>query len=237
MFFQTLKHLYVVFVSTVVSYWCFSYFREDLFDFSYQNFLFFSIVIGISCVILLFFERKLLFRINIDGDQAVSGLLRDVRFGGFLGGVFLMVLSSGEDTSPLSFLLSFTALCVIFFVDLICPRCESTSHAPLRFAFDAVGKDDDKFNYDPVAAAEAQKIIDFTSGKVEVYVLSGRQGLGKSSFQRMLIEHMDQSKMLYTYLSLTEANNDIDIGKLFNKRWTQTLSERYPVISGAPLPI
>ena len=69
------------------------------------------------------------------------------------------------------------------------------------------------------------------SQHVNVVVVDGGIGDGKSSYVRMMIEQIPPKEILYTYISLTETNEANDFGKLFANRWLETLNSRYPVMA------
>jgi len=98
-----------------------------------------------------------------------------------------------------------------------------------RFAFGSIDGSGDNLNFNPSAKSCAQML----SGQkrcVSVYGLDGGLGFGKSSFTRMIVENLDDQKILYTYISLTETNEAKDFSRLFSERWTETLKGRYPKI-------
>ncbi|MDD5567612.1 MAG: DMT family transporter [Candidatus Omnitrophica bacterium] len=98
------------------------------------------------------------------------------------------------------------------------------------FAPDSVGKNGDKFNFKSSSERIANRIINDDSS-LKVYLLDGSQGYGKSSYARMIVESLGNPKdVLYTYVSLTETNEENDLSKLFEERWEITLAERYPRI-------
>jgi hypothetical protein len=68
-------------------------------------------------------------------------------------------------------------------------------------------------------------------GYVSLFGLYGGMGQGKSSFWRMTLESQElkPEETLYTYISLTEANETADLSSLFAERWLGTLKERYPL--------
>lgn len=99
------------------------------------------------------------------------------------------------------------------------------------FASDSASKKEDKFDFKISAESVADKIIDDDS-MLKVYLLDGSQGHGKSSYSRMIVESLGEPKdVLYTYVSLTETNEENDLAKLFEERWDKTLAERYPKIN------
>ena len=98
-----------------------------------------------------------------------------------------------------------------------------------RFSPDSVGLDQDKFQFE-ISAKNIAKGIYALDGYVNVVALQGEAGGGKSSYVRMIIESLDKNKILYSYISLTETNEDKDFSKLFSNRWDETLNTRYPKI-------
>ncbi|WP_412732155.1 P-loop NTPase fold protein [Minisyncoccus archaeiphilus] len=80
------------------------------------------------------------------------------------------------------------------------------------------------------SAALLAEEIRLISQAVEVICLCGSAGAGKSSYLAMTLENLDKNKFLYTYISLSETNEEHDFAKLFNKRWFNTISERYPKV-------
>lgn len=98
------------------------------------------------------------------------------------------------------------------------------------FTPDSVSKNDDKFDFKISSEQIAEKIIKDDS-VLNVYLLDGSQGYGKSSYARMVVESLGNPQdVLYTYVSLTETNEENDLSKLFEERWETTLEERYPKI-------
>jgi len=107
-----------------------------------------------------------------------------------------------------------------------------------RFAYGAIScSDEDAFGYSVVAKREASRLIEGLPNdndtckdidSVVVKSIVGDQGWGKSSFQRMIIESIPQEEILYSYISLTEVNDEKDFGVLFADRWKQSLLEKYP---------
>lgn len=125
-------------------------------------------------------------------------------------------------------------LLIVFF-----PSSGDNDFTPRDFAPDSVGPEDDKYNFKEKAKNLAQTIVEFQK-PVSVLALQAGMGFGKSSYLRMVIEAekdnvriIEPKKNLYTYLSLTETNEAEDLSKLFAKKWTDALSERYSINSGA----
>ena len=59
---------------------------------------------------------------------------------------------------------------------------------------------------------------------VHVAAIWGDPGTGKSSYLRMIIESFNPAEVLYTYVSLTEVNEEKGFSKLFADRWISTIS-------------
>ncbi len=124
------------------------------------------------------------------------------------------------------FILSFFSL--IFFVwywsiDVI----ELKNLSPMRFAAGAIGKEGDMFDFKDSAESVAMRLMGVKQ-HVNVIGIYGFPGFGKSSFARMIIEHLPQEETLYTFISLTETNEAKDFSILFAERWFASLKERYP---------
>lgn len=101
----------------------------------------------------------------------------------------------------------------------------------LKFSPNAAGLKADSLNYSHSAKNVATGIANSDS-YVTVVGIYGEMGHGKSSFARMVIEHLNQSHaILYSYISLTEANEAKDFSKLFSDRWCESLGEKYPKIN------
>ena len=91
---------------------------------------------------------------------------------------------------------------------------------------------DDELDFEKSAKSFAKSIED-QEKHISVVSLNGGLGEGKSSYLRMAIEQLhdgDVNKYLYTYISLTEANEEDAFSKLFADRWFGTLNERYPML-------
>ena len=98
----------------------------------------------------------------------------------------------------------------------------------LRFAPDSAGVKDDQFGMVSSVERSAQYILS-TENYISVVGILGHLGSGKSSYARMIVEHMNETKnILYTYVSLTETNKATDLGLLFQERWSETLGQSYP---------
>jgi len=102
-----------------------------------------------------------------------------------------------------------------------------------RFAPGSVSKWGDRLDFRE-SAKNVSYLLNSLSEYVNVIGLYGGIGYGKSSFARMIIEQQCPSECLYTYISLTEANESYDFSKLFAERWFETLSQRYPKINCFP---
>ncbi|MFA4982351.1 MAG: P-loop NTPase fold protein [Candidatus Omnitrophota bacterium] len=98
-----------------------------------------------------------------------------------------------------------------------------------RFSPDSVGLDRDALRFADIAKNAAQA-ISASQDYVTVVAVHGRDGSGKSSLARMIIESFDQNDILYSYISLTETNEVKGFSRLFSERWHETLNSRYPKI-------
>ncbi|PIP56721.1 hypothetical protein COX05_01575 [candidate division WWE3 bacterium CG22_combo_CG10-13_8_21_14_all_39_12] len=98
-------------------------------------------------------------------------------------------------------------------------------HAP-----GSVGINSDTLDYNPTAKSISDSFLNYNN-YVEVVALWGAVGTGKSSLARMILESIDPKERLYTYISLTETNEDMGFSILFSKRWKETLRNRYPKIN------
>lgn len=100
-----------------------------------------------------------------------------------------------------------------------------------RFAPDSVGGNKDELDFKGSAKSWAGRMLN-DKEEVEVFLLDGSQGFGKSSFVRMIVESLGANPrdLLYTYVALTETNEGNDLARLFAERWGDTLSARYPKI-------
>lgn len=96
------------------------------------------------------------------------------------------------------------------------------------FGADTVGLENDSMMMSPYASHYA-KVISNSTDYVSVYAVLGDYGTGKSSFARMIVESLDKSSALYTYISLTETDEKDDFNRLFQQRWVDSVMERYPV--------
>jgi hypothetical protein len=185
-------------------------------------------VIGLSLyyVVMVFIDRSL---VGVDVTEPDWML--------FVSGCFLLVL--------LLSLLRWEKCCKEMRV------CEQN-----QFGANTVGLKEDAMDYRKTARAHAYSIkqrLQKNSGEhVVVYSISADTGEGKSSFARMVVEALcekDSGKkgvqrvtkeewrgdrdVLYTYISLTEANHATDVSKLFEERWKKALATRYPMMSRA----
>ncbi len=102
----------------------------------------------------------------------------------------------------------------------------------ITFGPESIGSNpgDDKYDFTSLIKDRITELKSI-SKDVSVIALIGEIGQGKSSFVRMLAEELFKEDIppLYTYLSLIEVNESENLLNLFAKRWTETLSERYPV--------
>jgi len=104
------------------------------------------------------------------------------------------------------------------------------------FGYGTTGREGDRLEFKDSAKNIAFGIAN-ANKNVSIYALNGGPGEGKSSFARMIIEHLEdesilgKDNLLYTYVSLTETNEEKDFSKLFSQRWAETLTERYPKIN------
>ncbi len=74
-----------------------------------------------------------------------------------------------------------------------------------RFAYESCGLNDDNLEFKE-SAINVGKGISELKKYVNVVVLNGGYGEGKSSYTRMIIESIPEKELLYSYISLTEAN-------------------------------
>lgn len=95
------------------------------------------------------------------------------------------------------------------------------------FAAGAAGTDQDDLDF-LIPAQHAAEGLKGLKNYVNVAAVYGGLGFGKSSYARMIVEHFDPERTLYTYISLTETNKAKDFSQLFAERWLQTLASRYP---------
>jgi len=115
----------------------------------------------------------------------------------------------------------------IYFYHKIFQKITNNIHK--RFAAESVGSKDDKLGFN-ISAKNAGEGLLKLEDYVNVVGLYGGLGRGKSSYVRMMIENLDDKKLLYTYISLTETNAARDFSILFAERWFETLSSKYPKI-------
>ncbi len=118
-------------------------------------------------------------------------------------------------------------LLCIYLLYYLLPKCKPQDE--YKFACGSVGKDDDAFGYNTSAINVSKAILE-NKENISVMELFGKAGQGKSSYLRMIIENIDPSALLYTYISLTETNEASDFSRLFAERWTGTLASRYPIL-------
>ena len=102
-----------------------------------------------------------------------------------------------------------------------------------RFAPFCVDTENDKFDWKESAEREATNLLAIDK-YISVVLVDGKQGDGKSSYARMIVEALtekDKLNILYTYISLTETNQEKDFSKMFLERCFATINERYPKIN------
>lgn len=119
---------------------------------------------------------------------------------------------------------------LVLIIYMIIPA-KKISKNDYKFAPGAVGLDQDQRGFKVSVRNNSEAILNLDE-HVNVVVLNGDMGYGKSSYARMLVESFDEKKLLYTYISLTETNQAKDFSSLFAERWTSTLKERYPKLDG-----
>jgi hypothetical protein len=206
------------------------------------------VLFSITAGLLVSFSRDILARVTFGTNQAVfPRIFLMVRIGLFIGATIYALIILGLGIFILESLINFIGvLALVFFVifpdslNIILRSSIRRENIPRRFAYGAIGKAHDELEYKTVAEVEAKRLLEDIADErgsyqntdsVVVKVLSGEQGWGKSSFQRMIVESVPQELALYSYISLTEVNDEQDFGKLFSERWKDTLSERYPILT------
>ena len=112
------------------------------------------------------------------------------------------------------------------------------------FAPDSCSSGADRLGFKEIAPRVAKSLFNDTDFFRTVLV-EGEQGFGKSSFIRMIVESLgnrgdsqeqkedrkkQKEEFLYSYIALTETNEENDLSRLFAERWSETLTRRYPRI-------
>lgn len=233
----------VAFVS-LLSFFFFSHFVPK-FNFPKLSYWILGGVIAFV-LLLVYFSVKILSRTASWSNQSTSLILKYIRLGILIGALGYAFIGAehqlNDNLLPLWENLAFFGLLVFaIFPDILNWFVSNKpDYAFRRFAYGAVGKEHDRLGYGTIAGSEAIKLIQDVLKEKETYsetdsvvvkTISGEQGWGKSSFQRMIIESISPECILYTYISLTEVNNEQDFGKLFSERWQETLGERYPILT------
>lgn len=121
----------------------------------------------------------------------------------------------------------------VFIYILARPISQNEQREDWKFAPFSVNSKADRFNWQSAADREAKNILNIDK-YVSIILIDGKQGDGKSSYARMIVDSLIdvcKSKILYTYISLTETNQEKDFSKMFLERCFATLNERYPKIN------
>lgn len=116
---------------------------------------------------------------------------------------------------------------------LIKPFNQKEQYNQWKFAPLSIDIENDRFNWKNAAEREANNLL-LMDKYVSVVLIDGKQGDGKSSYARMIIEALISNKgnkILYTYISLTETNQEKDFTKMFLERCFASISDRYPKIN------
>ena len=102
-----------------------------------------------------------------------------------------------------------------------------------RYAPGARGLSEDAFDFEQSAREYAGQIQQ-DDEDFSVRIINGGYGWGKSSYARMVVESLEniftKNHFLYTYIALSETNEEKDFSRLFSERWVNTLNRRYPIL-------
>lgn len=139
----------------------------------------------------------------------------------------LAIIGNIDDLSNWGIRLLIYFVSILFYFSI---KPKEIRSAEWQFAPGSAGLDKDELGYKNPAKNIAEGLKN-EKDYVEVHVLYGDAGMGKSSFIRQIVESLTKTNLLYTYISLTETNAAKDFSSLFSERWILTIKERYPKLN------